>query len=148
MRKHLSRKRVFDEISRRLFLLKAVDVDDLRTDGFSGVSELDVILDWLDYQYGSSPNDFIAELYEFLFQCPVSVFGSRTELIACKCCGFETLEEAGGYNICKWCGWEDDGTTDPCLKVSINRGSMNDYRDKLKASNRLSLFHRWHHKEF
>ncbi|GAA4537086.1 CPCC family cysteine-rich protein [Amycolatopsis samaneae] len=28
---------------------------------------------------------------------------------ACPCCGYLTLEERGGYQICPVCFWEDDG---------------------------------------
>jgi Cysteine-rich CPCC len=28
---------------------------------------------------------------------------------ACPCCGFLTLDERGGYDICPVCFWEDDG---------------------------------------
>ncbi len=31
----------------------------------------------------------------------------------CPCCGYPTLEERGGYEICELCGWEDDGQDDP-----------------------------------
>lgn len=27
----------------------------------------------------------------------------------CPCCGFKTLSERGGYDICPVCFWEDDG---------------------------------------
>lgn len=29
-------------------------------------------------------------------------------LFACPACGFKTLEETCGYDICQICGWEDD----------------------------------------
>jgi anaerobic ribonucleoside-triphosphate reductase len=29
--------------------------------------------------------------------------------LRCPCCGFKTLGERGGYEICAVCGWEDDG---------------------------------------
>lgn len=32
---------------------------------------------------------------------------------ACPCCGFLTLTERGGYEICGICDWEDDGQDDP-----------------------------------
>src|SRR5438477_7521638 len=32
---------------------------------------------------------------------------------ACPCCGYPTLSERGGYDICKLCDWEDDGQDDP-----------------------------------
>ncbi len=28
---------------------------------------------------------------------------------ACPCCGYKTLSERGGYDICPICFWEDDG---------------------------------------
>ena len=30
----------------------------------------------------------------------------------CPCCGFPTLEELNGYEICELCSWEDDGQDD------------------------------------
>ncbi len=27
----------------------------------------------------------------------------------CPCCGYKTLDERGGYDICPVCFWEDDG---------------------------------------
>ncbi|WP_079032275.1 CPCC family cysteine-rich protein [Streptomyces specialis] len=30
----------------------------------------------------------------------------------CPCCGFVTLSERGGYEICPVCFWEDDGQDD------------------------------------
>jgi hypothetical protein len=30
----------------------------------------------------------------------------------CPCCGYKTLYERGGYEICKVCFWEDDGQDD------------------------------------
>ena len=32
---------------------------------------------------------------------------------ACPCCGYPTLGERGGYEICELCDWEDDGQDDP-----------------------------------
>jgi len=31
----------------------------------------------------------------------------------CPCCGYPTLDERGGYEICPLCDWEDDGQDDP-----------------------------------
>ena len=31
----------------------------------------------------------------------------------CPCCGYLTLPERGGYDICELCNWEDDGQDDP-----------------------------------
>ena len=34
-------------------------------------------------------------------------------LYTCPCCGYPTLTERGGYDICCLCNWEDDGQDDP-----------------------------------
>ena len=34
-------------------------------------------------------------------------------IYACPCCGYPTLHERGGYDICPLCNWEDDGQDDP-----------------------------------
>ena len=31
----------------------------------------------------------------------------------CPCCGYDTLTESAGYEICYLCNWEDDGQDDP-----------------------------------
>jgi hypothetical protein len=31
---------------------------------------------------------------------------------ACPCCGYRTLSERGGFDICQVCYWEDDGQDD------------------------------------
>lgn len=33
-------------------------------------------------------------------------------LYCCPCCGYPTLDERGGYDICTLCFWEDDGQDD------------------------------------
>jgi len=30
----------------------------------------------------------------------------------CPCCGYQTLSELGGFDLCEVCYWEDDGQTD------------------------------------
>jgi len=54
-------------------------------------------------------------------------------LFCCPCCGYATLEEANGYEICHICFWEDDGQDDPEAdencggpnNVSLTEGRMN-----------------------
>jgi hypothetical protein len=41
----------------------------------------------------------------------------------CPCCGFKTLPERGGYEICPVCFWEDDGQDDH--DADIVRGGPN-----------------------
>jgi Cysteine-rich CPCC len=37
---------------------------------------------------------------------------TKEENVACPCCGYPTLQESGGYEICCLCNWEDDGQDD------------------------------------
>jgi hypothetical protein len=52
----------------------------------------------------------------------------------CPCCGFVTLDERGGYDICPVCFWEDDGQDDhdtdvvqggPNGELSLSAGRAN-----------------------
>ena len=36
---------------------------------------------------------------------------------SCPCCGHVTLSERGAYEICRECGWEDDGQDDHDAQV-------------------------------
>lgn len=44
----------------------------------------------------------------------------------CPCCGFKTLDERGGYDICEVCDWEDDPVqlACPALSGGANQGSL------------------------
>lgn len=44
----------------------------------------------------------------------------------CPCCGFPTLEELRGYEICELCDWEDDGQDDPYANQVLG-GPNGDY---------------------
>jgi hypothetical protein len=41
----------------------------------------------------------------------------------CPCCGYLTLRERGGYEICPVCLWEDDGQDE--LDAAVVRGGPN-----------------------
>ncbi len=41
----------------------------------------------------------------------------------CPCCGYKTLNERGGYDICPVCFWEDDGQDDH--DADVVRGGPN-----------------------
>lgn len=88
-----------------------------------------------DLVYGIT-NEYLSSLIETITGCKVKVSGEVEKLYKCPCCGYNTLTEefnldkGTGYDICPFCGWEDDGTTDKNEYRSINRGSMVDYRKK------------------
>jgi hypothetical protein len=43
--------------------------------------------------------------------------------LRCPCCGYKTLDERGGFDICEVCFWEDDGQDDH--DAGIIRGGPN-----------------------
>jgi hypothetical protein len=66
----------------------------------------------------------------------------------CPCCGYRTLGERGGFEICEVCFWEDDGQDDqdadlvrggPSGKLSLSQAREN-YR-LYGACNRGSVQH-------
>ena len=47
--------------------------------------------------------------------------------LPCPCCGCLTITEAGGYDICPVCRWEDDGQgDDEADNASVNTGALPD----------------------
>lgn len=52
------------------------------------------------------------------------------ELLTCPCCSSKTISEAGVYEICEICGWEDDPTQSrlPDYRGGANEESLNEAR--------------------
>lgn len=94
-------------------------------------------------------NSFLAELVYALTGYEVEVIGKVEKLYSCPCCGFKTLTErfdkmeGTGYEICPYCKWEDDGTTDIHAYRSINKGSLADYRHKLRTNPNKYYRNKW-----
>ena len=62
-----------------------------------------------------------------------SVEGNVEWLESCPCCGFRTLGERGGYEICRVCFWEDDGSQEPdCFSVA-NRLTLREARENFAS---------------
>lgn len=82
----------------------------------------------------------LSEIIHTITGYEVEVFGEVEELYPCPCCGFKTLteyfdaKEGTGYDICPYCHWEDDGTTETDSYKSINKGSIEDYRKKMRTN--------------
>ena len=56
------------------------------------------------------------------------------KVFRCPCCGYKTLHERGGFEMCPVCWWEDDGQDDhnadevrggPNGSLSLTRARMN-----------------------
>ncbi len=57
---------------------------------------------------------------------------------ACPCCGYITLSERGGYEICPVCFWEDDGQDDK--DADRVRGGPNQRLSLTEARNNFAAF--------
>jgi predicted RNA-binding Zn-ribbon protein involved in translation (DUF1610 family) len=103
----------------------------------SDVTKRQVVLESIRYRFRGAPNKYIANYIRDIFGIEAIVTGKLESLFPCPCCGARSLDElynrecATGYDICEYCGWEDDGTTDPNKRSSVNRGTMNEYRSNL-----------------
>ena len=120
-------------------------IDYLRTqlveyEELSSIINIDNECEVNDLVYGLS-NEYLSSLIETISGCKVEVIGEVEKLYKCPCCGYNTLtevfnpDEGTGYDVCPFCGWEDDGTTDIYEYRSVNKGSMTDYRKRITANN-------------
>ena len=103
----------------------------------------------IEYEFLGVSNGFLSELIYAITGYKVEVYGEVEELFTCPCCGYKTLtepfnpKEGTGYDICPYCNWEDDGTTDIQSYCAINKGSMLDYRDKLRLNFNKYYTNKW-----
>lgn len=83
-------------------------------------------------------NGFLSEILCAIIGYNIEVCREVEQLYPCPCCGLKTLTEVynpvkgTGYEICHYCNWEDDGTTNTKVYRSINKGSIEDYRKTCK----------------
>ncbi|MBU2714243.1 CPCC family cysteine-rich protein [Zooshikella harenae] len=94
-------------------------------------------------------NGYLSELYEGMTGKKVEVIGDVAEMFRCPCCNMKTLsevynqEEGTGYDICDYCNWEDDGTADIDSSSGANKGSIKEYRDRIKEQPNLFYRNKW-----
>jgi hypothetical protein len=89
-------------------------------------------------------NDFLSEVAHAIIGYEVEVIGEIEELFYCPCCGFRTLTEL--YDICPYCKWEDDGTSDIKVYSSINKRSIEDYRNNILNDSNKYYINKWYTK--
>lgn len=115
------------------------ETGDVRKDLFNAVSD----------ELSGCSNGFLSEFYYSLIGMKVEVIGKVEELLTCPCCGFKTLSElydvniGTGYDICRYCQWEDDGTSDPEINSSVNNGSMIEYRKRIEKNKNFYYKNKW-----
>ena len=94
----------------------------------------------LDIEVQGISNGFLSEILCMITGQNIEIYGDAERLFPCPCCGLRTLteeynlDEGTGYDICPYCNWEDDGTTDINAYRSINRGSIADYRNRIRVN--------------
>ncbi len=95
-------------------------------------------------------NGFLSEVVHAVTGYEIEVVGDVEELFLCPCCGFKTLtelydvSEGTGYDICPYCKWEDDGTTEINVYSSVNKGSIEDYRSNTQSNFNKSYINKWY----
>lgn len=67
------------------------------------------------------------------------VAGKAEILRACPCCGYQTLDEYGQYEICPVCFWEDSGDSDPDQYSAPNRMTLREARRNFAQWHAVSL---------
>jgi cysteine-rich CPCC protein len=58
--------------------------------------------------------------------------------VFCPCCGYKTLYERAGLDICKICFWEDDGQDD--VDADVVRGGSNEELSLTQARRNYAKF--------
>lgn len=145
MREKLSRADAIGLISRaREALCEKTRLQELMDDyGASTVREA------LVEAYGGVTNGFLSQICEAISGRKVEVVGEAAALYSCPCCGRRTLselfsaEKGTGYDICDFCGWEDDGTVDDEVVSSVNKGSMAQYRARMREESNYYSCEKW-----
>ena len=103
----------------------------------------------VDTDFQGVSNGFLSEIIQSITGYKVEVCGEVEVLLPCPCCGFRTLTESynpiegTGYDICPYCNWEDDGTIDANTYRSINRGSIADYRQRIRENPNRYYINKW-----
>lgn len=148
MQNKIFREKAIELISKiRDVIKKDIDLSDYFGSDFMVCNEEEVELE-TDIQGVS--NGFLAEIICAVTGYNFEVCGEGEKMYPCPCCGFKTLTEiynlteGTGYEICPYCGWEDDGTIDPKVYRSINKGSMNDYRKNMQTKSNKYYINKWY----
>ena len=103
----------------------------------------------MDIEVQGISNGFLSEILCMITGQNIEIYGDVERLFPCPCCGLRTLteeynlDEGTGYDICPYCNWEDDGTTDINAYRSINRGSIADYRNRIRENYNKYYINKW-----
>jgi len=137
--RNISRGKCFELIcSVRGIVEKEIDLPKYFEEGSSNVN-----MELSEVDFEGVSNGYLSEIV-------YAVTGYEVEeLFPCPCCGLKTLTElydknsGTGYDICPYCNWEDDGTTDINSYRSINNGSISDYLNKIRLTPNKYYRNKW-----
>lgn len=143
--RNISREKCFELIrSIRDIFEKEIDLSRYLEEGSSNIN-----MELSEVDFEGVSNGYLSEIVYALTGYEVEVIGEVEELFPCPCCGLKTLTElydkniGTGYDICPYCNWEDDGTTDINSYRSINNGSMADYLNKIRMNPNKYYRNKW-----
>jgi hypothetical protein len=114
-------------------------------DDYAAGSVFEALLD----AYAGVSNGFLSQACEAISGTRYLVVGDPEIRYKCPCCNRLTLseeynQEAGtGYDVCDYCGWEDDGTTDDSVISSVNHGTMCEYRERVADEANEACCEKW-----
>lgn len=148
MMKNISRNDVIELITkyRLAFIARDKLIDELEGN-FENIES--GIFDMVYHELSGCSNGFLSDFYLTLTGDKVEVIGEIQQLLVCPCCGFRTLSEiydackGTGYDICKYCEWEDDGTVEASKSSSVNRGSISEYRNRILENKNFFYKNKW-----
>jgi hypothetical protein len=153
MSRTISRDEVFELLSATRLSCRPAGIADFLEDYHQDPERPEVALPLaLSDHYLGVQNGHLSEIYEAITGERVEVVGDAGTLLECPCCGYRTLgerfdAEAGtGFDVCRYCGWEDDGTSNPESRSSANKGSMAEYRQRMSERGNFFARDRWERK--
>jgi hypothetical protein len=110
---------------------------------------VDTLVDAVRDEYAGVSNGFLAQVCSAISARELEVIGAPEPRLPCPCCARRTLTElydvalGTGYDICDYCGWEDDGTSDITVRSSVNHGSIAEYRDRISSAGNPCPCDKW-----
>lgn len=88
--------------------------------------------EYIQLRFERYTNRYIGDFISSRVNSMIELTGSDVELLPCPCCGYRTLVEQRGYDICSVCFWEDDGTSDEDKYSAPNRMILKEARQNFK----------------
>lgn len=87
-----------------------------------------IILGAMRDDYLGVTSEFLADELARIGHAGVTVTGEPEPILACPCCGYRTFERWEECDVCRSCGWEDDGNRDPQQYSSVNHQTLGEGR--------------------